>query len=395
MTTIGIGSSQDLNPALAFKEASIMAKRQINLPESDLLLIFATDDYPLDQNALQTIERILQPKKSIYALTTGLILPRSAEARGVGILAISSKDIPFGISIRTNLGQSPLHEAGLRLGREAIASMGFPKRQGFISFLSGHQKNQLLIRGLQESLGYTLPIIGAMSSGQIAHGKSLVGLDDKIYGDAAIGLLIGGTTPLVVATRHGWQPLGRPRIITDAEGSLIRKIDGEPAMNIYSNYFPEDLANLAPSKLRDLGLPYPLGISTNTPRTYSIRHITEILADGSMSCQGDVARGRTVYLMISDKDACRQAAHDAAMELREKLNGHPPKMLLIFESLARQKLLGRGASHEISLIKEIFGFATPVFGMYTYGEIAPAQGAQKHTLDTQIQSASIVIMAIG
>ena len=395
MTNIGIGSSQDPNPELAFKEAAILAKHQLNLPESNLALIFSTDEYPLNQYALQTIQKILQPKKSIYALTTGLILPQGATTHGVGIFAISSNDIHFGISLRNNLGSSSLHEAGIHLGREALSSLGAPKRQGFISFLSGPKKGQVLIRGLQESLGHTLPMLGAISSGRIIDGKSLIGIDDKTYEDAAIGLLIGGPAPIVVTTRHGWQPLGRPRIITDAEGRLLRTIDGQPAMNLYSNYFPEDLTILPPNKLRDLGLLYPLGISTDVPRTYNIRHITEILADGSMSCQGDVIRGKTVYLMISDKDACLQAAHDAAIELREKLNGHSPKMLLIFESQARQKLLGRGASHEISIIKEIFGFATPVFGMYTYGEIAPARGTLKHTLDTQLQSASIVIAAIG
>ncbi|MBF0122552.1 MAG: FIST C-terminal domain-containing protein [Candidatus Omnitrophica bacterium] len=395
MTTIGIGSSQDPNPTLAFKEAAIMAKHQINLPESDLVLIFSTDEYPLDQNAFNTIQKILQPKRSIYALTTGLIIPQGTAPRGVGILAISSKDIRFGISTRNNLNQTLLHEAGLRLGREAVTSLGTPKRQGFISFVSGPQKNQLLLRGLQESLGHTLPIIGAISSGQIAKESSLIALDGTTQESAAIGLLIGGTEPVIVATRHGWQPLGRPRIITDAEGGIIRKIDGQPAIDLYSNYFPEDLITMTPYKFRNLGLLYPLGISTDTPRTYYIRHITDILSDGSLSCQGDVAKGRTIYLMISDKDACRQAAHDAAMEVREKLNGHTPKMLLIFESMARQRLLGRGASHEISLIKEIFGFATPVFGMYTYGELAPAKGSQKHTQDTQLQSASIVIAAIG
>ncbi len=395
MTHIGIGFSQDPNPALAFKEAAITAKQQINLPEADLVLVFSTAEFPFNDHAFQTIQKILQPKHSICALTSGLLLPKGSLSRGVGLLALKSDDLQFGISHRLILEQAPPLETGIRLGREALAQIKTPHRQALISFWSGLQKNQLLLRGLQESLGRLLPMTGGISCGNPREGTSLIGIDGKTSPEAMISLLIGGPTPVITAAGHGWQPLGRPRLITRAEGNIIHEIDGEPAINLYRHYFPDDPTGLSPGHLRELGLLYPLGISTQTPRSYAIRHMIRVLPEGSIVCQGDVTQARMVYLMIGDKETCHKVTREAALSLREKLNGHSPAMLLVFSSMARQKLLGRSASHELLMIKDVFGFATPVFGMYTYGELAPTPGTQDHIMDNQIQSASIVITAIG
>jgi hypothetical protein len=98
--------------------------------------------------------------------------------------------------------------------------------------------------------------------------------------------------------------------------------------------------------------------------------------------------------MISDKDSCRQSAHDAAIDVRDQLFGRAPKFLIILESLARRKLLGRSAAQELTIIKEILGLTVPIVGMYTYGEIAP-MGSSKGTRASEIQNATIVIIAIG
>jgi hypothetical protein len=98
--------------------------------------------------------------------------------------------------------------------------------------------------------------------------------------------------------------------------------------------------------------------------------------------------------MIGDKDLCHTIVHEAATEVREKLQGRTPKIVFIFQSIARRKLFGRAAAHEIDLIKEILGLTTNVFGMYTYGEIAPFNLGIGST-GANIHSSGIIIAAIG
>ena len=139
---------------------------------------------------------------------------------------------------------------------------------------------------------------------------------------------------------------------------------------------------------------YPLGIYLPEDNEYLLRNAIDILDDGSIVCQGEVPEGSEVHIMLGNKESCKQAARKAALEARESLKGRDPQFVLIFESLARNKLLGRGAFQEIQLIKEILGNKTPLLGMYSYGEIAPFNSLQ-HIKKTHLQNASIVILAIG
>lgn len=98
--------------------------------------------------------------------------------------------------------------------------------------------------------------------------------------------------------------------------------------------------------------------------------------------------------MIGNKDSCKQAAFEAAQEAQNDLRGKAPKLILIIESMARLKLLGRTAIEEVFKIKEVFGDDVPIFGMYSNGEISPLQLVEKFKRP-HIQNESIVILAIG
>ncbi len=113
-----------------------------------------------------------------------------------------------------------------------------------------------------------------------------------------------------------------------------------------------------------------------------------------MVCQGEIPQGAEVHLMIGNKDSCLLAAAQAAKEAKEALLGKTPELVLVFESAARQKLLGRNIFREIQAIKEVFGELVPVFGMYTYGEFAPIDTVARGS-PCFLQSETINILAIG
>jgi len=122
--------------------------------------------------------------------------------------------------------------------------------------------------------------------------------------------------------------------------------------------------------------------------------VISVQPDGSFLCQGDVPAGSRIHLMIGDRDSCRKVVHEAATEIREKLQGRTPRIVFIFQSIARRKLFGRASTQEIELIKEILGLTSNVFGMYTYGEVAPFSTGISSP-GANIHSAGITIAAIG
>ena len=127
---------------------------------------------------------------------------------------------------------------------------------------------------------------------------------------------------------------------------------------------------------------------------YLLRNAVDILPDGGIVCQGDVPEESEVHIMIGGKDACKQAAYEAAQEAYESLLGKEAQLVIVIESMSRLKLLGRMAIDEIYRIKEIFGGNVPIIGMYANGEISPFQTLEK-VKKPHLQNESIVVLAIG
>ena len=393
-THIGIGFSSTTDPVEAFKAAAIEAKTQLNAIHTDLVIVFATSGYANAQG-IATLQRILQPTRLIGSITPGIILADRAETRGVGIMAIISDDWHFSAACLDQLNLIPPREAGYRFAQSILSDQKSHQRNTCLYFYDGLRKNGThFCAGIREALGQALPIVGAAGVDSTKMSFTQHFYQDRILGNAAVGLVIGGANIVSISARHSWQPLGKPRIIDNANGNIIQTIDKQPAIQLYENYFHATEKNLTADELEDIRMLYPLGIGTSTPREYLIRMPIDIPDDGSILCQGDVTTGSPVHLMITDKDACRQNIREAAMDIRTQLFGKQPKFILVFESLMRRKILGRSAVQGIHAIQEVLGHSVPVFGMYTAGEVAPLR-TRNDISNTQLLNGSVTLLAIG
>jgi hypothetical protein len=309
-------------------------------------------------------------------------------------LAIVSDELHFGGASLEKINLLPPREAGYGFAQTLLHDHNSNQRNTCLYFYDGvNYDGSSFHMGILDGLGHALPIAGAVGVGNPKTPQTQYIYQTHILKNAAAGLLIGGASIAAVSSSHSWQPLGKPRVIDLAEGGIIKTIDGQPAAEVYKNYFIESGAD-KPSTLDDIRLLYPLGIGTNKPREYLIRNPIDIREDGSIVCQGDIPTGSKVHLMITNKDACRKSVNDATHELRDKMRGKPPKLIMIFESLVRRKVLGRSASQNLQAIHEIFGHNIPVFGMYTLGETAPLHTPES-TAATQLANGSITLLAIG
>ena len=315
--------------------------------------------------------------------------------KGIAVLAISSDEIKFGIGYANDITSDTMHSAGTRLARTTIADFGDRRRQAFVLFTDGLlENNSLIVRGIKEIFGKIFPIVGAGSSDNFSFKETYQYFQDQAMRHSATALLLGGQTQIAVGSKHGWKPLGKPRFITETEGHIIKKIDDEKASNIYEEYFGVHLDQLHAAPITRASILYPLGVYIEGEKEYLLRYAVEIKDDGSIVCQGEVPQGAEVHLMISNKDFCKQAAIEAATEIRDAFSGKKPKVVLMFESVSRNKLLGRGSLQEIQLMRDILGYGVPIIGMYSYGEIAPLKSLI-HMGESYLQNQTIVMVGIG
>lgn len=390
----GMGFSNKQNGEEALREAIVQAKAQIKQERIDICLIVCTAHYN-PETFFPIIKNTLGESKILGCSTSGIILSDHISTHGLAILTLHSDDVKFSISNVNNLAKDNAFNAGASLAKNCLEKFGIGLRSMFFMLTDGViEDSASLIFGLQSVFGQIFPIIGAGSCDDFKFQSTFQIFQDTIQCRSAIGLLMGGHMQVSIGSRHGWRPLGKPRIVTKSEGSIIRTINGYPAANLYTEFFGENSVHFQSSRLGQMTILYPLGILVEGSEEYLLRKIIDIFPDGSILCQGNIPEGSEVHIMIGNKESCKKAATEAAKEALDGLLGKRPEFIIIINSMARLKLMGRGASEEIRHIQKVIGETIPIFGFYSDGEIYPFQTVEK-IKKPYWQNESLVIAAIG
>jgi hypothetical protein len=301
----------------------------------------------------------------------------------------------FGIGFVNKLRSQNPQTAGSLLAKDCIADFGGHSRQAFLFFTDGAVENASpLLKGVQEVLGTVFPIVGAGNSDDFLFQNMFQIFRNNVFNDSATGLILGGILTVGIGARHGWRPLGKPHIVDEASANIIKKIDGQKPTRIYEEYLGAEASSIRTRQDGKMVLLYPLGIYVEGASEYLLKNAVNVLDDGSIVCQGDVPVGGEIHIMIGHKESCFSAAKQAAVEAQKELRGKIPKIILVFESMARLKLLGKTAYQEIEMIKEVFGGEVPLVGMYTSAEVFPFQTVEKFKKPF-IQNESIVVVALS
>ncbi len=268
-------------------------------------------------------------------------------------------------------------------------------RHAFMMLPDGLKGNGVdIIRGVQEVMGTSFPIVGGCAADDFLFEKTFQYYENNVYDDCVGGILFSGDISVGIGARHGWYPLGKPRIVTDAEHNVIRTLDGKPAARIYEDYFGKRVADLKNEPMARMSVMYPLGMSIPEEEECIIRNALCVDREGSLICAGEVACGSEIRVMMGSKEAALKAAKKASEMALSGLRNQKADLVFVFDSVSRKKLFGRKADDEIEIIKSTFGKTTPIIGFYTYGEQAPL-GATIHLGQTFFHNETIVVFAIG
>ena len=393
-TSISIGFSQDPNPQNAILQACVQVKNQLNTTNTDLIIIFASPQYIVPE-VQSVITQVLKPKHLVGSSTGGIILSNGVTNRGIAVVGVHSDDIHFGVSAISDLDTQNMYSTGFDLARKAVQNLNSSHREAFITFSEGIEKNSSqFIRGVREVLGGGFPVLGAISSDDFKYKKLHQFFQDQTLHNSVVGLLLGGSFHLGLGCKHSFKPLGKPRTVTKVDGHVLRTIDNKPAVEIYKHFLGQEAEGLKNVTLNSYAAMYPLGLYLEGSGQYLLRNIIDILQDGSIVCHEGVPEGAEVHLMISNIESCRNSAIEAAELVKASLADRTAKLVLVFESLARHKILGRGAFSEIQAIKDVLGKTTPIVGMCSYGEMGPFE-TLNNIKNTYLHNESILLVAFS
>ncbi|MFH1678660.1 MAG: FIST N-terminal domain-containing protein [Candidatus Omnitrophota bacterium] len=384
---------------MAAAEAISQAKANLKHKEISLAIVFTSVEFA-SSNLLKTIGNLIQANLPLIGATSNAILTKEGIFNyGVAIALISAQEVHFKVASVKN-ALTNLQLSGDNLAKQLLFGMKDTSRRLGIFFSDAHITNNLpFLKGLQQRLGHSFPIIGATSASDNIHAnKTFQYFNGEILNNSVVGLLWSGKTNFGLGVKHGWKPIGKPRRVNLSDNSVIKEIEDKPAVSLYQNYFAKDTPALK-QELSRISYLYPIGMNISGEEEYLLRNIISIKDDGSLICRDDVPSNSQVRLMIGTKESCLAATEEAAKEAKQTLaqrafpREEQASIVFVFNSLSRLYLLGRQISKELSIIKSYFP-NTPIIGLCTYGEQAPLK-ATDFAGKPYCHNQTIVILAMN
>jgi hypothetical protein len=389
----GVGLSGKYDSYQAGKEAAILAFQNLRRREADLVIAFASTKF--DQERLLdgiTSETFKAPLVGCSA--AGEITNLRQETYSVVVMAIKSDNLACSTGLGVGL-KDDARSAGHKAARQALLNFPSAEKHLLVIFPDGLGGNaQNLIRGAQEVLGTSFPIVGGSASDEFCFKKTYQYLNRCVLSDSVSALLIGGDISIGIGARHGWKPLGRPRKVTRASANILSKVDGKAAISVYEEYFDSSIQSLQDGPLARMTIMYPLGIWMPGEEEYLVRNALWAQEDGSLVCAGEIPQDSEIRLMMATKESALDAAEAAAREALLGLRGASPKLALVFDSISRSRLLGTDSHKEVEVVSQVLGKDVPLAGFYTFGEQAPLKSTL-YVGRSYFHNEAIVVVVIG
>jgi hypothetical protein len=230
---------------------------------------------------------------------------------------------------------------------------------------------QQLFQGVYRVTGPKVPIVGGAAGDELKFVRTLVFQDDHVIEQGAVALWIASERPIEVITRHGWEPVGVPLLVTRAEGVDIIELDGRPAATVYQEQLGLAPDELSAEKFWSTSVHHPLGLLQSDGSSI-IRVARSKSEDGRLRIQGCVPpAGSAVQVMASSSDKLLGIIDEFGALVR---NNPEAGALLSFSCAARAMLLGSRVCEESQRLQEVAG-DVPSFGIYCCGEFARTVGA--------------------
>ncbi len=271
--------------------------------------------------------------------------------------------------------------------RSAVAPLGHLERsfeagEKLAAELNGHDLRAVLVlsegsncngtelvAGLLSILSPDTVVFGGLAGDGDRFEETSVLIDDRLGQGmvAAVGFY-GHDFTIETATGGGWELFGPERTITSAEGSVLRGLDDELALDLYRRYLGEQADELPGSALL-----FPLALrAPGAPAEHLVvRTVLGIDSDEkTMTFAGDIPQGWRAQLMRASFDNLVDGAEAAAEKIGSGNDGIGDSLCLGISCVGRRLVLGTRCEDELDAVSESLG-DMPFVGFYSYGELGP------------------------
>jgi small ligand-binding sensory domain FIST len=226
---------------------------------------------------------------------------------------------------------------------------------------------QRLLAGVRETLGF-VPVVGAVAAGMPLF---------ELYGAAVArgamaAFAVAGAAP-IIGVAQGCLPIGRPYVITGAEGNVIRELGSRPPVMILR----EAIASLENGEERIRRAGIFAGLAMDPAKSplergdFLVRNLLGLdQSSGAIAVGEAVKVGQTMQFQLRDRAASHEDLRSTLAEVAGRLRGRPPAFGCYFNCAGRGAGLFGVPDHDVTLIRQHLG-EFPLVGFFGNGEFAP------------------------
>ncbi len=368
---VSIGSAQALNGREAGLQAAHQALNKLGSASASFGFIIASHQYQA-REVISGVSGLLGDTPVIgfsspAGLTSEGLRPNSV------VVALLAGDFQAETQWMPTYAQST-RETGAKLAKQ----LSEKDNRALIFFADGFNGDA---DQLCAAFSNSLPLAGALSAGDLHTGHSYQLAGPQTGSGALAGAFLRGNIRVGIGAAHGWNPVGSQFRVTRSRGFWLRTLDGRPASETYAQLFGYPAREWAFPPLSHLARLYPLGIDQG--ENMVVRSPIRVEADGSFRMNAPVRDGVDAYLLVGSRASCEKAAHQAAQQALQQLQGSKPAFALILVDLAWEMLLKSHPGSEITAIQEILGKDIPIAGGYTLGQVVPGKDSNQPQLLNQ------------
>lgn len=358
---VSIGNAQALNGREAGLQATHQALNKLGSAAPSLGFIIASHQY----QAREVIGGVsgLLGNTSMIGFSSPVCLTSDGLRPNSVTVALLSGDFQAETQWMPTYAQSA-RETGAKLARQIAEK----EQSAFFFFADGFNGDA---DQLCAALPADVPLVGALSAGDLHTGHSYQIAGPQTGSGALTGAFLHGNLRVGIGSAHGWNPVGSQFRVTRSRGFWLRTLDGRPASETYAQLFGYPAREWAFPPLSHLARLYPLGIEQGDQMI--VRAPIRVEADGSFRMNAPVRDGVDAYLLVGSRSACEKAAQQAAQQALQQLQGAKPVFALVLVDLAWEMLLKSHPGAEITALQDILGKDIPIAGGYTLGQVVPGK----------------------
>lgn len=380
MIAAGSGLAVGGSPDEAALEAALQALDRSQADHADLAIVFATSDaYSRGHELLHAIRRVTGARAVVGCSGAGVLTerlefetgaaltkgPQDAPPSAVAVLVIRGEELaaaPFLLEDQEGRGAEAAPEVAEKIG--ATVAEG-----GCLLILPDPVGLQplALLDGLHEALGF-LPILGAVAAGT----PFFEIFNTDVARGGLAGVALSGVEP-VIGVAQGCQPIGRPYIITRAEGNIVYEIGSRPALAVLK----EAILSLDDPETRIRRAGIFVGLAMDPAKfplergDFLVRNLAGVDQEGgAIAVAEPVKVGQTLQFQIRDAQSAREDLEATLQGIEKRLAGRRPAFGCYFNCAARGQGLFGIPDHDTTLITKHLG-EFPLAGFFGNGEFAP------------------------